>query len=231
MSSPLTKSPGIVASDLQAYDFYISQFMNKKWTSTLVMVKSVSNDGGLEPVGTVTLQPLVSQIDSQGNVTHHGEINEAIYFRLQGGGNAVIMDPSPGDIGIALFASRDISAVKKAKTISPPGSRRSFHPADAMYIGGVLNGKPSQYIQFNESGITLSSPTKVTLSAPMTEIDSANIVLNGTVEQGAGSNGGNATFGGSITVTGEVTANGVTVSQHEHPGGTIGSGITGKPQG
>ena len=56
-------------------------------------------------------------------------------------------------------------------------------------------------------------------------------MLNGTVEQGAGSNGGNATFGGSITATGEVTANGVTVSQHEHPGGTIGSGTTGKPQG
>jgi hypothetical protein len=229
MASSQLTSPGIFTEDVNGLDFYITQFLNKKWTSTLVMVTAVTNAGGVSPVGEVSLRPLVSQLDSQGKVTQHEEVNNAIYFRLQGGKDAVILDPKVGDIGIALFASRDISTVKSTKAAAAPASGRSHHPSDAMYIGGVLNGVPSQYIQFNASGISLVSPTKITLSAPFTEIDSASIVLNGAVEQGAGSNGGNATFGGSITATGEITGNGIQVSQHEHPGGTIGSGTTGKP--
>jgi phage baseplate assembly protein gpV len=229
MASSQLTAPGVFTADVNSLNFYISQFLNKKWTSTLVKVTSVTNSGGVSPVGNVNLQPLVSQIDSQGKVTEHGEILSAIYFRLQGGADAIILDPKVGDIGIALFASRDISTVKNTKGVSAPASTRSHHPADAIYIGGVLNGTPSQYVQFNAAGISLVSPTKITLSAPVTEIDSPTIVLNGAVEQGAGSNAGAATFGSSVTAQGEVTGNGIPLSQHEHPGGTIGSGVTGKP--
>ena len=229
MSSTILTTPGATPTDVNGLDFYISQFLNKKWTTTLVSVTAVTNDGGVSPVGNVNLQPLVSQIDSQGHVTEHNEIGSAIYFRLQGGVDAVIMDPQVGDIGIALFANRDISTVKNTKAISAPASGRTQHPADAIYIGGVLNGAPSQYVQFNAAGISLVSPTKITLSAPVTEIDSPTIVLNGAVEQGAGSNAGAATFGSSVTAQGEVTGNGILLSEHEHPGGTIGSGTTGKP--
>jgi hypothetical protein len=43
------------------------------------------------------------------------------YFRVQGGADAIIIDPKVGDLGIAVFCSRDITGVKRSKEAS--GSR------------------------------------------------------------------------------------------------------------
>ena len=80
------------------------------------------------------------------------------------------MDPVAGDIGMACFASRDISKVKATKGRANPGSKRAYNFSDAMYIGGMLNGTPTQYVQFNADGITLASPVAVNLVAPVVEI-------------------------------------------------------------
>jgi len=55
----------------------------------------------------VSVQPLVNQVDGQGNPTQHGIINGVPVFRLQGGANAIIADPVAGDIGLLATASRD----------------------------------------------------------------------------------------------------------------------------
>jgi len=127
-------------SAYNATTFMIKQIVARINTATLVQVKSVTNSGGVSPVGSVDVLPLVNQVDGAGNPTEHVTVYGLPYVRIQGGTNAVIIDPKVGDIGVAVFASRDISTVKNAKKQSNPGSYRRFNMADGLYIGGVLNG-------------------------------------------------------------------------------------------
>lgn len=135
-------------------------------TVTVVQVVAVA-PGAVGPVGYVDVLPLINQIDSAGNSQPHGVIYNLPYFRLQGSQSAVIIDPAVGDIGIAVFSDRDMSSVvanRAAKNPqSNPGSRRRFDMADGIYIGGILNGTPLQYVQFlpNNGGINLVSPGTV----------------------------------------------------------------------
>ena len=116
--------PSDFDSEQNGLNFAIQQAMLKLQTSLPVRVMAVRN-AGLAPVGQVDIQVLVDMVDGQGNTVQHGTISNVPYFRLQGGTNAVIVDPSPGDIGMACFCSRDISAVKSVKDSAPPGSWRS----------------------------------------------------------------------------------------------------------
>lgn len=146
--------------------FLISQALARLSTSTLVRVVAVTNAGGVAPVGFVDVQPLVNQLDGAGNAVPHAVLHNLPYFRLQGGTDAIILDPKVGDIGIAVFASRDISAVKASKAQANPGSWRTHDMADGLYFGGLLNGAPVQYVQFTEGGINVVSPSKVEVIAP-----------------------------------------------------------------
>ena len=192
-------------------NFAIVQALAKMQTATLVQVVSCTNSGGVSPVGYVDVVPLVNQTDTDGNAIPHTTLHNLPYTRIQGGTNAVIIDPVAGDIGIAVFASRDISKVKTTRKAGNPGSLRSHNFADGMYIGGVLNGAPSQYVQFTASGITVHSPNTVTIDAP-----SCN--FTGTVH---------AT--GNITSDSDVLAQSVSLHNHTHGGVMPGGGNTGAP--
>ncbi|WP_454695666.1 oxidoreductase [Achromobacter aegrifaciens] len=216
--------------------FLISQALARLSTATLVRVVSVTNAGGVEPVGFVDVQPLVNQLDGAGNATPHAVLHQLPYFRLQGGTDAVILDPKVGDVGIAVFASRDISAVKSSKSQANPGSWRSHDMADGLYVGGLLNGSPVQYVQFTAGGINVVSPSKVTVQAPNIELNasaqcalnSPQIVLNGTVQQGSGSFGGTSTWQGNMNTLGTLRNNGKDVGsthRHENSGGTGTGGV------
>lgn len=169
-------------SDLNALTFLVTQLLGKAWTGTLFLVKAVTNTGGVSAVGYVDVQPLVHQVDGDGNATPHGIIHNVPYFRLQGGTNAVILDPQVGDIGAGLICSRDISAVKVSKGPNVPGSGRRFDPADAIYLGGVLNGTPTQYVQFSAGGVAVVSPTKVTIQAPEVDVNATTKAVVTTPE-------------------------------------------------
>lgn len=199
------------SADINSLAFLISQKLGELWTVAVVKVMAVTSSGGLAPAGTVDVMPLVSMVDGQQQTTPHGTIHGLIYFRLQGGANAVIIDPVIGDKGITVHATRDISTVKATKAASPPGSSRRFDAADGIYLGGVLNGTPTQYVQFNASGITVVSPTAIVLQAPtITAI-------------------GSFVVDGSITATGYVTGDGIVLDTHVHSGVTTGSGNSGPP--
>lgn len=159
------QDPSSGTSDFNAQTFLINSILSKVNTTTLVKVTGVTNNGTVSPVGFVNIQPLVNQIDGHGAIMPHGIIYNCCYFRLQGGANAIIIDPKVGDIGIACFADRDISTVQINKAQSNPGSRRRFDMADGIYLGGVLNGVPTQYIQFSDTGIVING----------------NLTINGTV--------------------------------------------------
>jgi len=154
--------PSDFDSEQNGLNFAIQQAMLKLQTALPVRVMAVRN-AGLAPVGQVDIQVLVDMVDGQGNTVQHGTISNVPYFRLQGGTNAVIVDPSPGDIGMACFCSRDISAVKSVKDAAPPGSWRSHDFSDALYLGGFLNGTPTSYIQITEGGILVHNASGVKL--------------------------------------------------------------------
>ena len=160
-SNPLAL-PSDFGSEQNGLNFAIQQAMLKLQTSLPVRVMAVRN-AGLAPVGQVDIQVLVDMVDGQGNTVQHGTISNVPYFRLQGGTNAVIVDPSPGDIGMACFCSRDISAVKSVRDAAPPGSWRSHDFSDALYLGGFLNGTPTSYVQITEGGILVHNTSGVKL--------------------------------------------------------------------
>ena len=135
-------------------------------TVTLVEIQSCTNDGGVSPFGFVNVLPLVNQLDAAGNPIPHITIFNVPYLRIQGGANAIILDPQDGDIGLCVFASRDITKVKNTQAQANPGSARQFDFSDALYVGGMLNAEPEQFIQFNEDGISIISPNAVIGTAP-----------------------------------------------------------------
>lgn len=250
------QGPGDGGSEFNAIAFMIQQFIGRISTATLVKIVSVTNTGGVSPVGYVDVQPLVNQLDGSNNAVPHGIVHNVPYFRLQGGANAVIIDPEAGDIGLAVFADRDISSVAANKNQANPGSFRRFSMADALYVGGFLNGAPSQYVEFSAAGIKLHSPTRITLDAPdivlqaptiemnaSTSITATtptftiqgnavingNTALNGDVTQTAGAGTGAATLVGPVTVANDVTSGGKSLQHHIHGGVQFGGSNTGQP--
>jgi hypothetical protein len=200
------QKPFDVADDYHALAFVIQQLLTRVATVTLVKVVACTNAGGVSPYGFVDVIPLVNQVTGDSQSVPHGTLYRLPYARLQGGTNAIILDPNPNDIGLAAFCARDISAVKAdpaaaiananaGKGGAPPGSARMYDMADGLYIGGFLNGTPEQYIQFNTEGVTVLSPTKVRVEAPTIE-------LVGEVLQ----SGGNVTMAADLQVDGTVHA-------------------------
>lgn len=200
------------AGEFNVMRFIIAQAMGRMATATLVQVKAV--DTGAQ---TVDMQILVNQVDGAGQAVPHATIFGIPYVRIQGGANAIIMDPHVGDIGLAVFASRDISSVKANKGPANPGSRRVFDYADGLYVGGVLNGTPTQFVRFTDAGIEVTSPTMVTVAAPSIELDGA-VHITGAVT-------------GDVTAVfqGNVTGAGIGLSTHKHTGVTAGGANSGGP--
>lgn len=168
------------ATEFAMYQFLISSYVAQMATATLVRVVSCTNSGGLAKWGTVDVQPVITQLAGDNTAVQHQQLFRLPYSRIQGGKNAVIIDPEPGDLGIAVFASRDISALKKQEAIDqvasgdlrgvPPSSDRQYSMADGLYLGGVLNAVPEQFVRFSTDGIEMLSPTKIRLVAPTVEI-------------------------------------------------------------
>jgi Phage protein Gp138 N-terminal domain len=182
-------------------EFIIQQLTAKMQTATIVKVISCTNNGGVSPIGTVNVQPQVNQTDSNGNAFPHTTIFNVPYLRIQGGGgNAIILDPTPGDLGICLFASRDLSKVISTQANANPGSNRRYDYSDGLYIGACLSKvAPAQYVQFSSAGITIVSPSAITLQAP-------TINLQGAVSQ----------TNGTMTAQTDVVANGISLHNHTH---------------
>lgn len=169
-----TQQPEERGDEYNAIAYVVRSILNGRNFAAIVTVVNVTAPGGLALAGTVDVQPLVNQLDGQGKAVPHGVVNDLPYIRMQGGGNAVIIDPQPGDIGLAVFCDRDSSSVKSARGAANPGSLRRSDMADGIYIGGLLNGIPSQYVMFNNSGITIATAASVTVNSP-------NIAMNGNV--------------------------------------------------
>lgn len=144
--------------------------------STCELVRVVSVDGD-----TISVKPLLSKIDADGNAVERGLINNVPFVRVQGGKNAVIIDPQVGDIGMCCFASRDISMVKRAKGEATPNTKRQYDISDALYIGGMLNAEPTQYIEFLDSGMNIKTTGDININGLVIKADGTLVFKNGVI--------------------------------------------------
>lgn len=221
---------GTDKSQFSAISFLIEQAMLKMQTVTLVKVIAVHTNG-VGITGTVDVQPMVNQMQAGPNGTQtaiaHGTIYGVPFYRLQGGPSAFICDPVAGDIGMCGFAARDISSVKNTQAVANPGSQRTYDWADGLYVGGFINGVPTQYIQALASagGWKIVTPANVTINAAAvditapTNITGATTVVGNTTFTGTFVNNGNGTFTGTFTGTSAVFSGSVTASSFIGGGG------------
>lgn len=202
-------------SPANAISFLVERMMAGSLnTSTLVRVDEVDPDAGL-----VVVTPLVPQIDGDGNTLAPQPIYDVPYSRVQGGIAALIIDPVPGDIGICLFAQRDISTVKQTKAAGQPGSLRTFDQADALYVGWVLNKTPTVFLELTQDGkAKLVAPGGHIIDAPTTEITGAVHIV------------GAVTTDSTVFAAGDVTGAGVSLATHLTTDVTPGLGLSGGPQ-
>lgn len=198
-------------SEYNRLSFVVQSILAQQATTTLVIIKAVDVTDPDHP--QVDAQPMVSQIDGAGNAIDHGIIHGMPVWRLQGGASAVIVVPAVGDIGVAVFASTDISNVKRAKEPTTPGSFRRQDWSDGIYFGGILNTAATQFVRMDEDGVTITAGEglPVTINADTVTM-SGDLTVTGKVTSGAGS-----------------TFNGKAFDSHHHSGVTTGSGTSGPP--
>jgi hypothetical protein len=146
------------------------------------------------------------QASSPADLSQPGNL-EALYFQPIGnakwqavdGQSVVIYGPN----GVTL---RDTNS----------GAVIVLHPAEITVTIGSCS------ITMDAHNISMSAPTKITLTAP-------NIELDGQLTQGTTAGGYPATLQGPVTVINDVTAAGTSVHSHIHSGVQTGGGDSGPP--
>ena len=202
MSAVGQANPFSDASEFNMLDFIIARATDEMQTVSIGQVTAV-NTGAQ----TVDVQILVNLVTGANTPVEHEVIAGRPYFRLQGGGNAIICDPVVGDIGVVVFASRDITGVVAAKSAANPSSNRRFSWSDGIYFGGILNGAPTQYMQFLAAGggINIVSPGTVAILAPATTASGTLNVTGNTTLQATLAVTGTSTLAGAVTASGGIT--------------------------
>lgn len=163
--------------------FAIKMALARVRTATPVIVKAVTS-AGADDQWTVDVQPLINQVDGDGNPQAHGIIKGIPVANLSGANGSVSIKPTAGDLGFIVCGDRDMSAAVRGKAIANPSSRRMHALADAVYYGGfgALNTSAHQVL-IDDTGITINSTKAVKINAP-----------NGT------------TITGDVAVIGKITA-------------------------
>lgn len=158
-------------------EFIIRRLLAGVHTANLVRVLAVRPTAG--KVGFVDVIPLVLDTDTARKVIEQTPVYNVPFFRLQGGPSAVVLDPAVGDIGLVSFAERDITSIKATLQAGPAATDRRHDIADALYIGGVLNPEPTQYVRFQPEagGIDIHSPASINITAD----EDINIEAGGAV--------------------------------------------------
>lgn len=219
----------------------IRQMVN---TAAIVSVDQCNAPGPGGPAGVVSATPMVCQTDAQGRAIDMPSIPRMRFFRQQAGVAALIIDPVPGDKGVAVFCKSDSSRVKPGVSGQQvPASFRSYDLADGVYLGGTDNQPPKVYIEIKQDEtVVIHAPRGVRVETG----DSGEIVLDSPITRvtgnltATGARGRNVSIGnarrpvalklyGHMDSTGDITAEGVSVATHTHGGVQRGGSSTDVP--
>lgn len=149
------------SNDAESMTYAFNMLMSGYYFIEIVKVIDVR---GEDENLVVDVLPLLSRPDRTGAPIKNAVIYDLPVFRLQSGNSAVVMDPTPGDVGIILVSDRDTTLIRTNRKESPPGSARKHSKSDATYLGGVLNLKPTEFVKFTGSGINIKSPGTVNIN-------------------------------------------------------------------
>ena len=229
-------------SDYNAQEFFVRSIV-KRMVSTAIPVRvdAVQRAGESGGALYVDVTPLVCQTSADGKALDPVTIPHLPYFRLQHGTAAVIVDPKPGDVGLAVFAQQDSSRLNGGNEPVSPGSFRCFDMSDGFYIGGFWGQTPTTFVHIEDSGdITITAPKTVTVntSAATVNTDTATVNASGSItfnsptstftgdvkiaktlsvtQQISGSGGLTVSGGSGAVVTGDVIADGISLKTHTH---------------
>lgn len=259
MAQTQLKIPARISDVASPYNqqLYLIKQIIKQTVSTAIPVRvdSVERAGDGSGALYVSATPLVAQTDADGNLIAPVSIPKLPYFRLQHGTAAVICDPVPGDVGLAIFAQQDTSNLSGGTSPVVPGSFRCFDMSDGFYVGGFWGQTPTTYVHLEDSGqITITAPQSVVINArsvsaicqtatvsasESTTIDSPATTITGTLSvngliTGSGglsiSGGSGAIVDGDLRTTGDVEAGAISLQSHVHGGVETGGGTTSGPQ-
>lgn len=164
----------------QAQQEFIYRILRSVNTARLVQVLAVhpyaDGSGGL-----VDVQPLALNTDTNGRPLTEAPIYGMPWIRIQGGNSAFILDPIVKDIGLAVFADRDSSGVVAQKAQAVVGSARAHSEMDGVYVGGVLNQAPTQWVKLSAAGIEIKSAAALTMEAASINMQATgNIAITAT---------------------------------------------------
>ncbi|WP_312387847.1 oxidoreductase [Atlantibacter hermannii] len=236
MTNKFKIRPDDISTDANVQKFVMEKFLSGKAFITLAMVKA-TYPGNENEMSFVDVQPMIHGSDGTGALIERGVIYNAPVFRLQRGSSALIMDPVVGDIGWIACCDEDIRTAKKTAAPALPASARSHSYGDAIYMGGILNSRPTQYIKFADDGIDIVSPLLVNVNGNVVsinadsraEINAPVILLNGAVAQGEGSYGGAAHFKNKVTSDVDFQAGVISLVGHKTSGVQYGNDTSGLP--
>lgn len=225
------------ASEYNAISFMMEQQMKGSINTCIpVRVESCTKPGPNGAAGYVSVTPLVMQRGADGNSLAPVALPKLPFFRLYAGTAAVVIDPQPGDVGLAVFSQQDASNLEAGKNEPvQAGSFRSFDMSDGFYIGGFLGVPPDVYAELEQdTGINLKTPTntitigrddgtitikantEVKVDAPIAKC-TGDVEIEGTLKTGGLATfqqglqtaaGTNATIGGSLTAAHDISAGG-----------------------
>lgn len=210
-NTPYLMSPTAAqVSQAESLEYAFNGLLSGNFFMELVQVQAVHGEA---PNLVVDILPLVQRTDAAGTVIQNSTVYNIPVFRLQRGTSAIIMNPVPGDIGLAAICDRDSSLVKANKTSAIAGSNRTHNKSDALYLGGFLNPQPTQFIEFGDTGLNITSPNPITITSQSTvnvQCSSALVEAPGGVELNTPelSVTGNITAGGSIKSGNDIIAPG-----------------------
>lgn len=229
-------------SPFNANNQQIASNIQKINTVFLAKIISVSTKG-TEGTKTVTAQPLICQIDANGNALPSPKLVEIPHYRVQAGTGAFVVNPHVGDIGVFVCAKRDISKIKNGvNDPQTPASFRSFDLADSIMIATIHTETASTYIYIDPDNgtIEIKAPTSLTVNTATatinasgsTSINSPETTISGhvTIKGGLSVSGGEgAQVDGSISASGDITSGNISLQSHVHSGVTSGVSNTGTP--
>jgi hypothetical protein len=184
-----TQDPGDIASDFNERAYHIESTQEEQirlgqYVQVVIGPYDANGNaiapGTIGPIGYVDVQPMVNQIDGQGNATPHGAVKRLCYMRYGGANGAIISDPVKGDIGHMVCSDRDLSSVKATGAVANPGSRRKFDMADGTYYPQPIAGAPIQGIAYTSTGVVYFDRSGNTITTSSTgyvvEDASGNII-------------------------------------------------------
>lgn len=197
----MSKSKGIanyedLTSEYNALNFIITSIIKSTVnTCYAVTVTEVDTDNQ-----KVTVKPLIAQIDADNNKIELPEIFEIPYFRYSAGRTAVKLDPVAGDIGVLIIFKSDSNNIKTGDNSQIlPNTFLNYPLYSGIYIGGMLNNDPENYIEIKDDSITINANKKIVINCQTAEINADSEVNINSSKINLGENASLALINEKIT--------------------------------